>query len=90
MAEGGATVEARIRFGLKLVLARPAAPAQVAELEKLFESELAHYRGQEADATKLATEPLGPLPDGLNPAEAAAWTVVANVLLNLDGVLTKG
>ncbi len=22
--------------------------------------------------------------------EAAAWTVVANVLLNLDGVLTKG
>ena len=90
MAEGGTTVEARIRFGLKLVLARPAAPAQVAELEKLFESELAHYRGQEADAAKLATEPLGPLPEGLNPAEAAAWTVVANVLLNLDGVLTKG
>lgn len=23
-------------------------------------------------------------------AEVAAWTVVANVLLNLDGVLTKG
>jgi len=83
-------VEARIRFGLKLVLARPALPEQVAELGKLFESEFAHYRGQEADAAKLATEPLGPLPDGLNPAEAAAWTVVANVLLNLDGVLTKG
>jgi hypothetical protein len=30
------------------------------------------------------------LPENCNAAEAAAWTVVANVLLNLDGVLTKG
>ena len=89
IAEGGTTVENRIRFGLNLVLARPATPAQIAELKKLFESELAHYRDHEADAAKLATEPLGPLPDGLSSTEAAAWTVVANVLLNLDGVLTK-
>jgi hypothetical protein len=41
-------------------------------------------------ATKLATDPLGPLPAGMDAAEAAAWTVVANVLLNLDGVLVKG
>jgi hypothetical protein len=26
----------------------------------------------------------------MDAAEQAAWTVVANVLLNLDGVLTKG
>ena len=38
----------------------------------------------------LATDPLGPLPPGMDPAELAAWTTVANVLLNLDGVLTKG
>ncbi len=38
----------------------------------------------------LATEPLGPLPEGMDPAELAAWTTVANMLLNLDGVLTKG
>jgi hypothetical protein len=37
----------------------------------------------------LATEPLGPLPAGADAAEAAAWTSVANVLLNLDGVLTR-
>lgn len=29
-------------------------------------------------------------PFGAGCAEAVAWTVVANVLLNLDGVLTKG
>ena len=38
----------------------------------------------------MATDPLGPLPPGMDPAELAAWTAVANVLLNLDGVLTKG
>jgi hypothetical protein len=88
--EGGATVEERIRFGLALVLSRPAKKDQIAALAKLFESELAHYRGAEKDALKLATEPLGALPADLNAAEAAAWTVIANVLLNLDGVLMKG
>ncbi len=34
--------------------------------------------------------PLGPLPAGMDPADLAAWTAVANVLLNLDSVLTKG
>ena len=88
--EGGATAEDRIRFGLQLVLARPPENSQVTELRSLFEVELAHYRDAEPDAVKLATNPLGALPDGLSAAEAAAWTVVANVLLNLDGVLTKG
>jgi hypothetical protein len=27
---------------------------------------------------------------GISPADLAAWTVVANVLLNLDEALTKG
>jgi hypothetical protein len=26
----------------------------------------------------------------MDPADLAAWTTIANVLLNLDGVLTKG
>jgi hypothetical protein len=38
----------------------------------------------------MATDPIGPLPTGMDPAELAAWTTVANVLLNLDGVLTRG
>jgi hypothetical protein len=88
--EGGANPEERIRFGLSLVLARPPDKSQVAELKNLFEAELAHYRDTEKEAVKLATNPLGALPDGLSAAEAAAWTVVANVLLNLDGVLTRG
>jgi hypothetical protein len=90
MGEGGDSVESRVRFGLRLVLARPARDAAVAELVKLYQDELARYQAKEKDALQLATNPLGALPENCNAAEAAAWTVVANVLLNLDGVLTKG
>jgi hypothetical protein len=87
--EGGATVAERVRFGAQLVLARPASDTQVAELTRLYESELAHYQAHSQEAQDLATNPLGPLPEGLSAAEGAAWTVVGNVLLNLDGVLTR-
>ncbi|WP_145084237.1 DUF1553 domain-containing protein [Aureliella helgolandensis] len=40
-------------------------------------------------AEKLATDPLGPAPDGADVVELAAWTAVCNVLLNLDEVLMK-
>jgi hypothetical protein len=74
---------------LRLVLARSPDASQVAELSRFFYETLQHYQREEAQALQLATNPLGPLPDGLGAAEAAAWTAVANILLNLDGVLTR-
>jgi hypothetical protein len=88
--EGGASDEDRVRFALKLCLCRTPDPGQVEVLSALFRRELAHYRQDAEAARALATEPLGPLPAGMEAAELAAWTTVANVLLNLDGVLTKG
>ncbi len=88
--EGGATPEDRVRFGLRLCLARPPRDAQVAPLLSLYRDAITHYNADPAAARLLATEPLGPLTDGFDPAEMAAWTTLANVLLNLDGVLTKG
>ena len=40
-------------------------------------------------AMAMATDPLGPLPEGRDAAEYAAWTVVANALLNLDEMFLK-
>jgi hypothetical protein len=88
--EGGRSVEDRVRFGLRLCLCRTPDPAQVDVLSALFRREHEHYRQDAEAARALATEPLGPLPAGMDAAEVAAWTTVANVLLNLDGVLTKG
>ena len=90
MQEGGATPRERAAFGLQLCLSRPASEDQIASIVELYEAELTHYRADSAAAARMATDPLGPLPAGIDPAEAAAWTVVANVLLNLDGVLMRG
>jgi len=90
LREGGATTAERLRFALGLCLARPADEAQLAALQALFDAELATQRAAPEAAKKLATGPTQPLPEKSDAAEVAAWTVVANVLLNLDAVLTKG
>jgi hypothetical protein len=90
VAEGGTTDDARARFALRLCLARTPAENEVSRLVALVETERHHYRDRLDAARALATEPLGPLPGGMDVAELAAWTTAANVLLNLDGVLTKG
>ena len=79
----GSTPAEKARHGLRLALCRPALDSQIPPLVALFESEKAHYAANPIEAKKLTgTEK--------EDAELAAWTIVANVLLNLDGVLTKG
>jgi mono/diheme cytochrome c family protein len=90
MLEGGHSPSERCGYALRLCLARPPKPEQVAELEGLLLDERRHYQGDLEAARTLAVGPKGKLPAGLDAADLAAWTVVANVLLNLDGVLTKG
>jgi hypothetical protein len=88
--EGGSSVETRARYGLQLCTGRPPRPEQLKPLTTLYHSEFDRYRQNPQAAVSLATDPLGPLPPGSDAADLAAWTTVANVLLNLDGVLTKG
>jgi len=89
LREGGADAESRLRYGLTLALGRPAEAAHIATLKKLLDAEIAKFKQTPGDAVTLATKPLGPLPSGADPVEAAAWTAVANVLLNLDAFLTR-
>lgn len=84
-----ATTEQRARFALELVLVRPPTDAETLAVISLVADELDHYRTKPEEALKLSTQPLGPLPPDADPLEAAAWTVAANVLLNLDAVLTR-
>jgi len=88
--DGGLSVASRVRHGLQLCLCRLPRPDQVEALITLYTTEYERYSKDQPAALALATEPLGPLPPGMKPAELAAWTTVANVLLNLDSVLTKG
>ena len=87
--EGGATTRERVTYGLALVLARAPQPEQIEELTALYESEREAFNQDAAAAKELATNPLGPLNAEETPEDLAALTVVANILLNLDGVLTR-
>lgn len=89
VAEGGDSPADRARHGFTAAVARAPSPPELGALTDLYQSELAHYRAHPDAARTMATDPIGPLPDGLDAAEAAAWTVVGNVLLNLDELLNK-
>lgn len=89
LREGGSPDDERVRYALRLCTGRSPSVEQVAPLTALLNEERKHYRADRMAAKQLATEPLGPLPKEIDDAEAAAWTVVANVLLNLDSVLTR-
>jgi mono/diheme cytochrome c family protein len=86
--EGGANVQARLVYGFRLCAARAPNAAELARLVKLYEQQLAHYRTQTAEAAQLIAPQLQPSGQA-SAAELAAWTVVSNVLLNLDATLTK-
>lgn len=89
-SQSGASVKERVAHVFRLVLARSPRPREVERLSALYEQELANYRRDESAADKMANSELGCPPAGVDTAELAAWTVVANVLLNLDETITKG
>jgi len=89
MFNAAKTNAGRIGFGLNVALCRPIQPEEIEVLQNLHEKALAIFKSQPEAAIKMATEPLGALPEGLDAAEMAAWTVVANSILNLDEFLMR-
>jgi hypothetical protein len=86
------TAHDRATLAFRLVLARKPLPAELDHLLELYRENITRYR-HDADAAKaMAQAELDTLggAGNLDKAELAAWTVVANVLLNLDETVTKG
>ncbi len=87
--EGGATPEARATFGFRLCLSRPPHPAELERLVSLYQKARESFAADPQAAKAMATQPLGSLPAGMDPVDLAAWTVVGNVLLNLDEMMAR-
>ncbi|HEY3787560.1 MAG TPA: DUF1553 domain-containing protein, partial [Urbifossiella sp.] len=87
--DGGKTSEEKAAYALKLALVRPATDAEVKRLVKLHDESKTKFAKDLAKAAQFATVPLGPLPKEQDAADAAAWTVVASVILNLDEMFMK-
>jgi hypothetical protein len=87
--EGGATLQERAGFALRTALVRPPNEPQISRLVALYNDAHAQFEHDAEAANSMACDPLGPLPEGADACDLASWTVVANVVLNLDGVLTR-
>jgi hypothetical protein len=86
---GGSTLHAQLAFGLEAALIRPARDEEVQALAALYARRLADFKSSPGEAEQFATDPLGPLPDGMDAAELAALTAVCNVILNLDEFVSR-
>ena len=89
MVACAATPAERARHGFLLVLARSPSDHELARLTALHDEALAIYKPDPKRAADMATNPIGPVPQGADMADLAAWTTVAGVLLNLDETLMK-
>lgn len=89
MMNEGSTVEDRALRGFRVCLARPPTPAELEALVQLYEQAYQRYASDAEQAQVLIANPANPPPENLDATELAAWTVVGNVLLNLDEMFMK-
>jgi hypothetical protein len=89
MVAVGETPKSRIEYAVRQCLIREPSEGEIERLTRLAASATKEYLSQPEEAKRMATEPLGDLPEGADAAEMAAWTVVGNVILNLDEIFMK-
>src|SRR5579863_792383 len=89
MIDAGPDPAARATYGFRRVAARRPDAAELARLVGFYTAELGRYQqDSKAAAGVIKGAPAGAGP-ALDAAQQAAWTMVANVLLNLDETITK-
>src|ERR1051325_6207208 len=89
MTDGGATPAERIAWGFRRVTGRRPDAADLKVLTAGLEKRLAKYRADADAAKNLIALGESKADSKLDPVELAAYTLTANVLLNLDEVVTK-
>ncbi|WP_435006079.1 DUF1553 domain-containing protein [Tundrisphaera lichenicola] len=89
LKEGGETVEGRIDLAARRLLARPMTPEEVKVVRESFDALHDFYKSHPEDATKLIQVGESKADPSLAAPELAAWTMLANELMNLDEVLNK-
>ncbi len=89
MAQAEGDTAAKLRHGFRLSLARDANERELAIYTSLYKAAHEKYAANKDLATKMATQPLGPPPEGMDTADLAAWTLIGSTLLNLDEMFLK-
>ncbi|MGL4419480.1 MAG: DUF1549 and DUF1553 domain-containing protein, partial [Gemmataceae bacterium] len=90
LKQGGTDTE-KLTFAFRRCVSRKPSEAELKTLLEMFARQKAKYADPGADAwtTAFGSGDVRKLPPTATAAEAAAWTAIARVLLNLDETITK-
>ncbi|MGE3312870.1 MAG: DUF1553 domain-containing protein, partial [Limisphaerales bacterium] len=89
MCAAGKSPESRLARGFEWVLSREPSSREISELTSLAAETRETFAADPKRAAAMAGEGKGVALEGVDAADLASWTVVANVLLNLDETLMK-
>ena len=93
LAEAGKTDAERCNYAFRLCTSREPTARESEEVLSLLKSQRQRIADGWLSPRELTTgdaAKLPRLPEGATPTDAAAWTIVSRVLLNLDETVTKG
>ncbi|MGY8673195.1 MAG: PSD1 and planctomycete cytochrome C domain-containing protein [Verrucomicrobiia bacterium] len=79
----------RIDFAYRRALARHAEPDEIATVAIFANAQLARYQAAPEEAKKAINFGESKPPADADPAELAAWALVANLILNLDEAIMR-
>jgi len=89
LSEGGSTPKDRIALGYRIVLSRLPVPEEIAVAEKMLQVLLAKYQKHPEAARQVIRAGEFPPKASLPEPELAAYTLLANLLLNLDETIMR-
>jgi len=87
--EGGASAEARLRYGFRLATARRPGSVEETILMSGLRFHLDYFARNPEKARAYLTAGETPADPSLEPRELAAYAAVASLILNLDETITK-
>ena len=79
----------RIDYAYRRALSRKAEPTEISTISKFLDGQLARYKAAPEEARKAIEFGDSKPPAETNPVELAAWTLVANLVLNLDETVMR-
>ncbi|MEX1223823.1 MAG: DUF1553 domain-containing protein, partial [Pirellulales bacterium] len=89
VAEGGDDLESRLRFAFRLCTARTPSEQELKIMAEAYRRQLERFESNPEAADKLLVVGESPRAEVMEKPQHAAWTMVANMLLNLDETISK-
>ena len=89
LREGGNDLAKQLTYAVRLAVARPPSKKELEILERTYHQQRENYQQDKEVATALVSIGESTRSKNVDVSELAAWTAVANVLLNLNETITK-